>query len=126
MMSAISMQPRLHGLDVVAEARRRDEHAHVGDLGHVDLALAGADRLDQDEVLAGGIEGVDHAYGRRRQPAQVAAAGQRAHEDAVVVERRRHADAVAEDGAAGHRARGVDGDDADRPALPRARGACRR
>ena len=49
--------------------------------------------------------------------AEVAAARQRAHEHAVVVERRRHADAVAQNGAARDRARRVDGDDADRLGL---------
>ena len=56
-------QPCLHGLDVVAEARRGHDDAHVGDVDDVDLALAGADGLDEDQVLAGSIEGVEHAHG---------------------------------------------------------------
>ena len=69
------------------------------------MSLPAASRASMTRTAAG------------RQAAQVAAARQRAHEHAVVVERRRHADAVAEDGAARHRARGVDGDDADGLAL---------
>ena len=69
-------QSRFHRLDVVAEAGRRYDHAHVGDLGDVDIGLAGADRLEQDDVLAGGVERVDHPHRRRTQAAQVAAARQ--------------------------------------------------
>ena len=110
-------QTRLHRLDVVAEPRRGDDDAHVSHLGDVDLALPGADRLEQDEVEARRVERVDDADGCRRQSAEVAAARQRAHEDAVVVERRRHADAVAEDRPARDGARRIDGDDADRASL---------
>ena len=107
-------QPRLHGLNVIAEAGRGDEDAHVGHLGDVDLALAGADGLDQNDVLPRRVQRIDDAHRRRREAAQVAAARQRAHEDAVVLERGRHADAVAQDGTARYGARGVHGDDADR------------
>ena len=110
-------QSRFHGLDVVAETGRGDDDAHIRHFGHVDVGLAGADRLEQDDVLAGGIERVDHAHRGRAQAAQMSAAGERAHEHAVVVERRRHADAVAQDGAAGDRAGRIDGDDADGLAL---------
>ena len=110
-------KPGFHRLDVVAETGRSDHHAHVGDLGHVDFALAGADRLEQDGILAGGIEPIDDAHRRRAQAAEVAAARQRAHEHAIVIKRRRHADAIAQDGAARYGARGVDGDDADALAL---------
>ena len=66
-MSAISYQAGLHRLDIVAEAGRGDQDAHVGHFRYVDFALPGADRLQQDEVLAGSVERVDHAHRRGRQ-----------------------------------------------------------
>ena len=111
-------EPGLHGLDVVAEPRRGGEHAHVGDVDDVDLALAGADGLDEDQVFACRVEHIDDAHGRGRQAAEVASARQRAHEYAVVVECGGHAHAVAEDGAAGDRAGRIDGNDADGASEP--------
>ena len=80
------------------------DDADVGNLGDVDLVLAGADGFQQDPVEAGRVEGVDDAHGGRGEAPQVATACQRAHEHAVVVEGRGHADAITEDGAAGDRA----------------------
>src|SRR5579862_1258938 len=48
--------PGLQRLDRVARARHQDEHDRVRDRDDADLALAGADRLEQDEILAGGVE----------------------------------------------------------------------
>ena len=110
-------QPRLHGLDVVAEARRGDDDPHVGDVDDVDLALTRADGFHQDEIAAGRVERIEHAHGGGREAAEMPAACQRAHEHAVIVEGRGHADAVAEDGAAGYGTGGIDGDDADGAAV---------
>lgn len=107
----------LHGLDAVAEPRRRHDHADIGDLGHVDLGLPGADRLDQDDLEPARIQRVDDADRRRRKSPHVTLRGERAHIDAIVVERRRHADAIAENGTPGDRARRVHRDHADADAV---------
>ena len=90
----------------------------VGRADDVDLVLADADGLDDDPVLAGRVEHVGRVVRRPRQPAEVAARGHAPDEHAVVAGVRLHADAVAEDRAAGERAGGIDGDDADRLAAP--------
>ena len=89
---------------------------------HLDLALAGADRLEEDEVLAGRVEHEQRLQRRLREAAEVAARAHRADEDAGVEEVVGQADAVAEQRAVRERARRVDGDHADRPLLSRARG----
>ena len=76
----------------------------------------GPDGLDEDQVEAGGVE---HGRGRGRrrgQPAGVAARRHRADEHAVVAGVCLHPDAVAEQRAAGDRARRVDGDHRHGPA----------
>jgi hypothetical protein len=59
------------------------------------------------------VEDVDRVQGGARHAAHGAARRHGADVDAGVEAEVRHADAVAEDGAAGERARRVDGDDAD-------------
>ena len=83
---------------------------------HLDLALAGADRLEEDDVLAGRVEQQQRLERRLREPAEVAARAHRADEDLGVEEVVGQADAVAEQRALRERARRVDGDDADRAA----------
>ena len=63
-MSAISSSPSLHRLDVVAETGCHHHDAYIGDFGHVDFALSGADGLEQHGILTGRIEAIDDAYGR--------------------------------------------------------------
>ena len=83
----------------------------------VHFVLAHADCLDEDHVLAGRVEDEGDLAGRTRQPAEVAACRHAADEHAVVSSVRLHADAIAEDRAAGERARRIDRDDADAPAV---------
>ena len=77
------------------------------------FVLPDADRLDEHDVEAGRVEDVDDVVGRLRQAAEETARGHRADEDAAVGVELGHADAVAEDRAAGEGRRRVDGDDAD-------------
>ena len=44
------------GLDLVTHLRGLHDHRGVGDGGHLDLALAGANGLDEDEAEAAGVE----------------------------------------------------------------------
>ena len=103
----------LDGLDLVAEPGHGDDDRGLRLRHDVDLVLPDADGLDDDDVEAHGVEHGDHVAGRARQAAEVAARGERADEDAVVGGVALHADAIAEDGAAGERRRRIDGDDAD-------------
>ena len=77
------------------------------------------DRLHDDHVLARGGQDREHVRRGRGQPAQVPAGGHGADEHALVEGMGLHADAVAEDRAAGEGRRGIDGDDADRAPLAR-------
>ena len=89
------------------------------DDGDLDLALAGPDRLDEDEVEADRVEDRAGRPGRRGEAAGVAPRGHRPDEHVAVAGVRLHPDPVAEDRAAGDRARRIDGHDGDRPAGPR-------
>ena len=82
--------------------------------GDLDLVLARADRFDDHVVEAKGVHHRDDVVDRGREAAERAAPGHAAHVDARVQREFLHADAVAEDGAVGERARWVDGDDARR------------
>jgi hypothetical protein len=107
--------PGLERLDRVAGAGHEHEEDGVGDRDHLDLALAGAHGLEEDELLAGRIEQKRRLERRLGETAEVAARAHRADEDLGVEEVVREADAVAEEGALRERARGVDRDDADAP-----------
>ena len=72
-----------------------------------------ADRLHEDPVEPGGIEQVAHFAGAGGEPAERAAGGHGADVDALVQGDGFHADAVAEQGAAGEGAGGIDRDDRD-------------
>ena len=85
----------------------------VRDAHHLDLALAGPDRLEEDHVAAGGVEQQQGLERRLRQASQVPAGSHRADEHARVEEVIDEADPVAEQRALRERARGVDRDDAD-------------
>src|SRR5207237_566332 len=72
-----------------------------------------ADRFDDDDVEAGRVEKIDNVVRRFCEAAEKSAGCHRADEDAAVRVEIRHANAVAEDCAAGEWRGGVDGDDAD-------------
>ena len=84
---------------------------------HLDLALTRADGLEKDEVLARGVEDEQRLQRRLRETAEMAARAHRADEDAWIEEVVGEADAIAEQRALGERARGIDGDHADRALL---------
>jgi hypothetical protein len=103
--SAISRMP----------SRRHRDHSGVGDGRDLDLGLPDADGLHDDDVEAGRIE---HEQRLRRRPgeaAQVTAARHRADEDPVVHHVVLHPDAIAQQGAARERRRGIHGQHRDRP-----------
>ena len=104
----------LERLHVVAGAGHERDDRHVGRADDVDLVLADADRFDDDDVLAGGVEDERRVAGRAREAAQMPARRHAADEHAFVGRVRLHAQPIAEHGAAAERARGIDGDDADR------------
>ena len=79
--------------------------------GDIELALPDADGLDEDAVEARGIEQVAHLARRRGQTAEGATASHRPDVDALVERHGFHADAVAEQRAAGEGAGGVHGHD---------------
>ena len=79
----------------------------------------GADRLEEDDVLAGRVEQQQRLQRRLGEPAGMTARPHRTDEDVRVEEVVGEPDAVAEQRAVRERARRVDGDDADR--LSRAR-----
>ena len=106
--SGISITPGLQRLDRVARAGHQRQHDRVGVVDDVDLRLADADGLDQDVVFAGRVHHQRHLQRRLGEAAEGAAGGHRADEDAGVEEVLGEADAVAEQGAAGERAGGVD------------------
>ena len=93
-----------HRLNVVAHVGCVDHHAEIGDLGHLDFRLAGADGLDDDEIAAGGVHDIDDAVDALRQTAEVAARRHGANEDVGIFGVAPHPHAVAENGAAGDRA----------------------
>ena len=109
--------PCFQRLDRVPRPGHQHEHHGVGDPDHLDLALAGADRLQEDELLAGRIEKEQRLQRGLGQPAQVAAGSHRADEDLGVEEVVGEPDAVAEEGPLRERARGIDRDHADRAFL---------
>ena len=98
----------LQRLDRVAGAGHQRQHDRVGVVDDVDLRLADADGLDQDVVLAGRVHHQRHLQGRLGEAAESAPRGHRADEDAGVEEVVGEADAVAEQGAAGEGAGGID------------------
>ena len=109
---------RLDRLDVVAHAGHRHDDHRLRRAHDLDLGLPRADRLDDDDVEASGVERAHGVAGGGGQPAEAATAGHAADEDVGVAGQLLHADAVAEDRAAGEGAAGVDGDDADALVAP--------
>ena len=74
----------LHRLHLVAHVGRIHHHADIGDLDDLDFGLAGADGLDDDEIAAGRIHGIDDAVDALRQPAEVTVRCHRADEHAGI------------------------------------------
>ncbi|WBL36171.1 hypothetical protein O0235_00690 [Tepidiforma flava] len=103
----------LERLDVIAGAGVVDEDGGHGGAGDFDFVLAGADGLDDDVVEAEGVDDGDDVGDGRCEAAERAAAGHGAHVDAGIHGDVLHADAVAEEGAVGEGAGGIDGDDGD-------------
>ncbi len=105
----------LQRLDRVARSRHQREDDRVGMVDDVDLRLADADGLDQDVVLARRVHHQRHLQRRLREAAEGAARGHRADEDAGVEEVLGEPDPVAEQGATGERAGGIDREHRDLP-----------
>ena len=103
----------LEGLDGIAHAGDGDDDGGVGGGGDIDLILTGADGLEDDDIVAGGVEDGGDIAGSFAEAAEGAAGGHAAEEDAGISGEVLHPDAVAEECAAGVGAGGVDGDDAD-------------
>src|SRR5579864_2049081 len=91
--------PRLQRLHGVAGAGHEHERDGVGDADHLHLALPRAHRLEEDDVLAGGVEDEQRLQRRLGEAAEMAARPHRPDEDARVEEVVGQADAVAEQGA---------------------------
>ena len=118
--SGISITPGLQRLDRVARAGHQHEHDRVGVVDDVDLGLADADGLEE-HVVACPAASISSAAcsAASDEPAERAAVGHRADEDARVEEVLGQADAVAEQRALGERRGGVDRQHGDRRARPR-------
>ena len=103
----------LDRLHFVAEARRGHDHGRVRGAHDLDFVLADADGFDDHGLVARDIEDIDRVERGARHAAGRAARRHRADIDAGIVGHVGHADAVAEDGAAGIGARRIDRDHAD-------------
>ena len=97
--------------------RTRSTTSAIAD--HLDLALARPDGLEEHDVLPGGVDEEQRLEGRLGEPAEMPARAHRADVHAGVEEVVGEPDPVAEQRAAGERARRVDRDDADGPASAR-------
>ena len=93
----------LDRLDVVAEARHRDEADRVDDAHDIDLLLSHPDRLDEDDAVPDRVEHVHDARSRARESPGVTAARHAAYEQAFVERAFLHADPVAKKRAAAER-----------------------
>src|SRR4029077_2618490 len=89
-------------------------HRGVGLADDVELGLADPDRLDDDPGEAAGVHQLDHVTGGPGEPAEAAPRGHAPDEHVGVERVRLHADAVAQDRAAGEGARGIHRDHPDR------------
>src|ERR1035437_3899410 len=105
------------GLDIVAHAGDQDHYGDLGDGGDLDLVLTDADGFDDDVIPAGGVHEVGQVGGGAGQSAHGAAGGHGTYEDAGIGVVLLHAYAVAQNGAAGGAAAGVDGEDGEGLAL---------
>ena len=109
-------QARLDRLDLVAHLGCLQDHGRVGRRRDFHLALAGPDGLDEQQVEAASIQHGRRRGRRRGESPGMTARRHRADENVGVGRVRLHPDPVAQERAAGDRARWVDGDDRHRPA----------
>ena len=105
--------PRLERLDGVTGARHEHEQDDVGDADHLDLALPRADRLEEDEVLARGVDQQERLQRRLGQPAEMPTRAHRADVHVRIEEVVGEPDPVAQSAPCVNGLEGVDGDHAD-------------
>src|SRR4029077_14065719 len=84
----------------------------------LNLVLTHSDGLDHDHVEAAHVEDVRGCERSASQTSGGAAGGHAAYEDAWIEHQLAHADAIAENSAAGERAGGVDCDDRNPSIVP--------
>jgi hypothetical protein len=106
-------QPGFHHLHRISGLRHQDDDDGLRELHDVELGLSDADGLDDDSILPEGVEEMGHLPGGAGEPAASATRAQAADEDGRVEGMILHANAVAEDGPAAERARGIDRHDPD-------------
>ena len=107
----------LDGLHIVAHAGDQHDYGHLRDGGDLDLVLPDADGFDDDVIPAGGVHQAGQIGGGAGEAAHGAAGGHGTDEDSGVGVVLLHADAIAQNGAAGNAAAGVHGEDGDGLAL---------
>src|SRR5438445_124265 len=107
----------LERLDGIPQPRGHDHHDRVGRAHDVELALADADRFEDEDAEPGRVEHVRGIAGGRREAAEVVARRHAADVHAGVAAVPEHADAVAQDRPAAVGAGGVDGHDGHRGAV---------
>ena len=103
----------LDALQLIAGAGHLKHEERVRHAVDGDLRLSDADRLDQHDVESGGLEHQHRLARGAGDAAQVPRGGGGADERLIARGQLAHAGAVAEDGAAGARRAGVDGEDGD-------------
>ena len=101
--SATSSSPAFSHCKIVAGFRLEQQHEDIDQFAHDRIALPGADRLDQHDLETERLQQADQGGEMFGQRAVTAGRGQTADENAVVVRPRRHAKAIAEQGAAAQR-----------------------
>ncbi len=106
--------PRLQRLHRVAGAGHEHENDGVRDAHHLDLALTGTDRLEEDDVPAARIQQKEALQRRLGEAAQMPTRAHRADEHTGIEEVIDEPDPVAEQCPLRERAGRVDGDDAYR------------
>ncbi len=93
----------LHRLHIVSGAGNRHQNGHLREPGYLYFALPHAHGFDNDDVAAGGVEQRRQIGCRSRDPSRNSARGHGADEYPRVGVMLLHADAVAENRAAGNR-----------------------
>ena len=104
----------LHRLHIVAGAGHEHDDRHVRGRDDVHFVLADADGLDDDDVLAGGVEDERGVAGRAGEPAEMPARRHAADEDAGSDGVRPMRTRSPRIGAAGERTGRIHGNHADR------------
>lgn len=65
--------PCLGGLHVITGTRRPDDHADIGQIGHLNFGLPDTDGFNNHNVPSGCIHDIDHSTGGPRQATQMPA-----------------------------------------------------